>query len=42
LSTVASVLGRCGEGGSGEIKENEPTSTVDEVDVGFKLRSHPQ
>ena len=39
MSAVASELGRWGEGGG--MKENEP-STVDEVDVGLKLRSHAQ
>ena len=34
--------GRGGGGGGGVRRKNEPTSTIDDVDVEFKLRSHAQ
>jgi len=38
---VGSGLGWLGSGGGG-MKEDEPTSTIDAVDVGFKLCSYGQ
>ena len=43
MAVVGNELREQGRGGGGGgMKGGEPTSTVDLVDVGFKLRSHRQ